>query len=90
MRDFRDGALGAGSAEFRAWLDTHAGGFFVNVTGRRQGRLHRGNCGHMTSRPGESVNLVKRPKWTADTRRELEERARAEGIALRPCPDCKA
>lgn len=88
MRVFRDDAPGAGSTEFQSWLHAHADGFFVNITGRAHGRLHRGNCGHMIFRPGEPVNLVKRPKWAADTRRELEEHAREEGVSLRLCSNC--
>ena len=85
LREFSKDRAGSRNAEFRQWLAENPDGFFVNLTRARTGRLHRGDCPHMKFRPNDPFDLVIRPKWAADKRRELEEHARAAGIQLSDC-----
>jgi hypothetical protein len=70
-------------AEFRRWIEEHPDGYFVNITGPKTGRLHRGDCPHMVFR--EPVDLVSRKKWVSEDRTELEQHAREQKIELTPC-----
>jgi hypothetical protein len=85
IRVFGTNVPGSGNAEFRQWLADNPDGFFVSLKNKRSGTLHRGNCPHMIFRPGESFDLVKRPKWASSTRRDIKDRAEAEGVSLAPC-----
>jgi hypothetical protein len=87
MRDFGVDIPGGGSEDFEWWLEQNKDGYFVNLTAPGKAMLHRGNCGHMVF--GEKVNLVRYRKWCSSNRRELEDRARAEGIVLKACSDCE-
>jgi hypothetical protein len=88
MRDFRDGVPGQGDVEFRRWIEENQDSYFVNLLASNRGMLHRGRCHHMKFGPHDETNLVRRLKWTSDTRGELEMRARRESVELLRCRDC--
>jgi hypothetical protein len=68
-------------------MEENPDGYFINITGPRTGRLHRGDCPHL--RGCESVSLVSKQKWTADDRRDLQAWVRKEAVELLPCDTSK-
>jgi hypothetical protein len=69
------------------WLHAHPDGYVVNRIGRHSGRMHRARCGHLFP-PTPGLKHLRKEKWVALDRSELEAEARSGGVEVRACPDC--
>jgi hypothetical protein len=75
---------------FLRWRQQHPGGFIVNRTSDRKGKLHFARCSHLFYVSDGSARMTKRVKVCSTDRAEIEAWAHANQQVLEECDSCKS
>ncbi len=73
--------------QFKQWLASRSGGFYLNYKWKQAWMLHKADCWHFGS--GAGVKATTNSKVCSEDVKELEKWANDNNVAIMDCPDCR-